>query len=189
MDILIPYVDGSRKKWQEDYIRATQPDIITVSERKSVLDAVANRFISDGLFKFWWRALSANYMSLGKVHLLLADEDQFPDFLTDDPRIIVHYHRDFMPESILPCFNSSAIELYAMLNLDLPENYILANDDMYFNRKVDDSVFLSSDGKPLTTIKFRDTYGNTLFQRFLENGRLTVEKVTGKKCPIYEYYH
>lgn len=148
------------------------------------------RYSSHGLFKYWWRALEKNYGSLTKVHLLLMQPSQFPSYLNrDDPRIVVHYHDEFIPERCRPCFNSSTIELCAIKELGLQGNFILSNDDMYVNAPCDDTYF-EKDGKPLTYIETREPYGYyNQFRQTLTNGHRLVCSHIGSEIPYYKWHH
>ena len=188
MDIVIPYVDFDDKAWQEVFLREKFPHV-RGKARELLLRPFKRRFASYGLFKYWWRALDKNFKDVGKVHLLLMQESQYPDFLrTDDERIVVHYHRDFIPTQARPCFDSSTIELCALHSIALSKVFLLANDDMYFNQECTASDF-EEDGHPLTRIAFKDHYGDGLFQIALENGRRLVSDHTGRECPVYAWHH
>ena len=191
MDIVIPFVDGDDTEWLAVFCGAKHLTPRTERARDAMMRPFRRRYSSHGLFKYWWRALEKNYRSLSRVHLLLMQESQFPKFLNrDDPRIVVHYHRDFIPEIHRPCFNSSTIELCAIKELALTGNFILANDDMYFNAPVDDNSF-ERDGRPLTFLDEFETYGNNgQFRRTLSNDHWLVrEHYKLAKMPYYKWYH
>lgn len=190
MDILIPFVDSGDPEWMDVFCKAKYPNIHNTRLRKIMFRPFLRRFSSHGFFKYWWRALDKNYKSLGKVHLLLMQPSQFPSFLNKgDPRIVVHYHDEFIPNKHCPCFNSSTIELCAIKELDLKGNFILSNDDMYVNSECDDSVF-EKDGKPLTFIEERDSYGSTnQFRSTLMNDLRIVSEHYGKNIPFYKWHH
>ena len=183
-------MDSDDPAWMDVFCRAKYPNIKNTRMRKLMFRPFSRRFSSHGFFKYWWRALDKNYKSLGKVHLLLMQPSQFPSFLRkDDPRIVVHYHDEFIPKQHRPCFNSSTIELCAIKELDLRGNFILSNDDMYVNAVCDDSVF-EQDGKPLTFIESRDFYGNgNQFRHTLLNDMNIVSDYYGKSLPYYKWHH
>lgn len=189
MDIVIPYVNFDDPAWQDVFLDAKHLPHKKPKVRQLMLLPFKKRFASYGLFKYWWRALGANFKDVGKVHLLLMQESQYPDFLrTDDERIVVHYHRDFIPARARPCFDSSTIELCALHSIELSRVFLLANDDMYFNQECTASDF-EEDGRPLTKIAFKERYGDGLFQVTLENGRRLVSKHVGRECPVYAWHH
>ena len=189
MDIVIPYVNFDDPAWQEVFTKAKYPHVRGSKARTLLMRPFRRRFASYGLFKYWWRALDRNFKDVGKVHLLLMQESQYPDFLrTDDDRIVVHYHRDFIPHRVLPCFNSSVIELCALHSIGLSSVFLLANDDMYFNQECSAADF-EEEGRPLTKIAYKDHYGDGLFQVILENGRKLVSRHAGRECPVYAWHH
>lgn len=190
MDIVIPFVESDDKQWLEIFCKAKYPHLKNPKAREVLFKPFRRRFSSHGFFKYWWRALDKNYKSLGKVHLLLMQPSQFPAFLRkDDPRIVVHYHDEFIPEIHRPCFNSSTIELCAIKKLALKGNFILSNDDMYVNSPCDDSVF-EQDGRPLAFIEARDSYGKTnQFRHTLVNDYKLVQSHYGKPMSYYNWHH
>lgn len=190
MDIVIPFVESDDKQWLDIFSKAKFPHLHNPKVREVLFKPFRRRFSSHGFFKYWWRALDKNYKSLGKVHLLLMQPSQFPAFLRkDDPRIVVHYHDEFIPEIHRPCFNSSTIELCAIKKLALKGNFILSNDDMYVNAPCDDSVF-EQDGRPLAFIEARDSYGKTnQFRHTLVNDYKLVQSHYGKPMSYYNWHH
>lgn len=192
MDILLPYVDMDDPEWLKVFMEAKGMHPRNERAYKAFLAPFRRRFSSHGLFRYWWRALEANYRSLGKVHLLLMQESQYPSFLRkDDPRIVVHYHREFIPEGCRPCFNSSTIELFAIKNIGLSGNFILANDDMYFNGVAGDAIFETLDGRPLTYLEsMNESYGNfNTFRSTLMNNHCVVSQHYGRQIPYYKWHH
>ena len=190
MDILIPFVESDDDAWLEVFCKAKHFNIRTERSRSVMFKPFRRRYSSHGLFKYWWRALERNYKSLTKVHLLLMQPSQFPSYLNkDDPRIEVHYHDEFIPDSCRPCFNSSTIELCAIKELDLKGNFILSNDDMYMNTPCDDSFF-ENDGKPLTYLETREPYGVfNQFRQTLTNGHKLVSTYLGRTIPYFKWHH
>lgn len=190
MDIVIPFVESDDDAWLDVFLKAKNLHPKNEKARQIFFVPFRRRYSSHGLFKYWWRALEPNYKSLTKVHLLLMQPSQFPSFLNkDDPRIVVHYHNEFIPEKHRPCFNSATIELCAIKELDLKGNFILANDDMYANAPVDDSCF-EQDGKPLAFFESRDAYGAfNQFRKTLTNGHKLVLEHYAKPLPYYHWHH
>ena len=190
MDIMIPFVDSDDDKWLDIFCKEKHLRPRNNKIRDILFLPFRRRYSSHGLFKYWWRALDKNYKSLGKVHLLLMQESQYPKFLKrNDPRIVVHYHRDFIPEKYRPCFNSSTIELCAIKEIGFKGNFIVANDDMYVNAPCDDTYF-EKDGRPLAFISERDPYGTSnSFRATLCNGRNLVASHYGGNVPYYKWHH
>lgn len=188
IDIVLPYVDCEDPVWQDIFLQAKHLPVKTPRLREVSLRPFRRRFASYGLFKYWWRALCANFEGEWRVHLLLMMPSQRPQWLKDDPRAVLHYHGSFLPQGLRPCFNSSAIELYAVRSLGLGPRFLLANDDMYFNQPCSADDFFDGDA-PLTHIAVKGQYGHGTFQCTLENGRCLVSRHYGKPCPAYAYHH
>ena len=190
MDILIPFVESDDDAWLDVFCKAKHFKFRTERARNVMFKPFRRRYSSHGLFKYWWRALEKNYKSLTRVHLLLMQPSQFPSYLNrDDPRIVVHYHNEYIPASCRPCFNSSTIELCAIKELGLEGNFILSNDDMYVNAPCDDSCF-EQDGKPLTFIETREPYGTiNQFRQTLMNGHRLVSTHLGRDIPYFKWHH
>ena len=91
-----------------------------------------NRFRDAGTLQHWFRLIRKNAKFKYRIVLILARESQVPSWLdvnAKDLRIV--YHREFIPASELPTFNSSVINCYIPFIHDLNEKYILFNDDIF----------------------------------------------------------
>ena len=187
MDILIPYVDNSDAAWQQVYLSSQKLHFKSPKMAAVAVKAANRRFASYGLFKYWWRALDANFRGDYAVHLLLMQESQVPSWL-DTSKVHIHYHEDFIPRHLRPCFNSSTIELCAMKGLQLSETYLLLNDDMYFNQPTGPGDFAEGN-VPFASYKVGKPYGGTAFRDVLENGRRLISRHVGREVPPYAIHH
>lgn len=192
IDIVLPYVDSSVPEWQDTFLEARHKKFVTERARNLFLKLFSNRYASYGMFHYWWRGYE-KFGPPGKVHLLLQAESQIPSWLDkDNPRIVIHYHKDFMPEKILPNYNSSCIELCFLHEhtKDLTPFFLMMNDDFYFNAPttIDDFV---EDGKPLTWKEIRTSRFNPtcLFLSIVCNDLALVSKMSGKDCPHFTHNH
>ena len=81
---------------------------------------------------------------------------------------IVHHDEIFTDKSVLPTFNSKAIESQLYNIKDLHNNFIYFNDDMYINKpmKVDDFFI---DNKPIFRYKKKETFAFKIFSRLIKN--------------------
>ena len=57
-------------------------------------------------------------------------ETQIPKWINRD-NVKIIYHKDFIPESKLPCFSSCLIETYMTNIQDLSEYFLYGNDDQF----------------------------------------------------------
>lgn len=125
-DLVVPYVDSSDSKWQEDY---NKHNPIIGKEIESVNGK--NRFRGQGdFFRFFFRCVEKNMSWIKKIHLIVSNESQIPNWLDRDNVNIV-YHKDFIPLEYLPTFNSCTIEMFLWNIPELSEKFIYANDDFF----------------------------------------------------------
>lgn len=85
-----------------------------------------------------------------KIHLILSDPTQIPDWL-DSGKIDIIYHDEFIPSGVLPVFNSSAIECF-LKNIPkerIAEHFLYGNDDMFVIHPAAPSDFFEEDGTPV----------------------------------------
>ena len=69
MDIVIPYVDGDDSAWQDVFFRARGQTPRNDAVKQALYLPYKRRFSSHNLFKYWWRALDANYVKIGRAHV------------------------------------------------------------------------------------------------------------------------
>ena len=65
-----------------------------------------------------------------KVHLVVSDESQVPNWINRD-EVHVVLHRDIIPCAYLPTFNCNPIEMHLHRIKDLDEEYLYFNDDIF----------------------------------------------------------
>ena len=106
-----------------------------------------------------------------------------PDWLdTDNEKIRIVDHEEFIPHKYLPTFNSNTIELNLHRIPDLSENFVLFNDDFMLTNEVKPDYFFK-DGIP------RDYYVETplmplddgIFHIVFNNMRLVNREFTQKR--------
>ncbi|GAB2579782.1 stealth family protein [Microlunatus antarcticus] len=145
VDVVYTWVDGSDPAWQR------RRDAALHEERNAPLhDLAANesRFTSRDELRYSLRSLEM-YAPWVR-HVFLVTDDQVPDWLdVDHSRLTVVDHAAlFGSRGRLPTFNSHAIESQ-LHHLDgLAENYLYLNDDFFFGRPVDPSLFVLGNGLP-----------------------------------------
>lgn len=122
IDIVLPYVNPMDKEWQADFTKY----------KRLEGDKGDNRFRDAGTLQHWFRLIRKNAKFKYRIVLILARESQLPAWLdTTAKDLMVVYHRDFIPASELPTFNSSVINCYIPFIRGLNEKYILFNDDIF----------------------------------------------------------
>ena len=150
IDVIWTFVNGSEQNWIESY------------EKNLHIKVEKTRYRDYGSLKYSMRAMEANNPTDIHWHLIVQDEHQIPSFL-DKSKLIYYndestpgslriiYHKDYFPDpSVLPVFNSNAIEA-AMFNLEgIGECVMYLNDDFFVNSPLNPSIIFDENGKMKT---------------------------------------
>jgi len=157
VDVLWIYVNGSDPHWIESYQKALN---VTIE---------GERFREYGSLKYSMRSVYENVPYDIHWHLIIQDEYQIPTFL-DKQKLIYYndeskpgtlriiYHRDIFDDtSVLPVFNSNAIEA-AFANIKgMGECFMYLNDDFFVNSKISPATNFNDDG---SIRSFEDYYSS-----------------------------
>lgn len=140
IDIVVPWVDGSDPEWEAER-RCYRPAANS--------DSSSSRFREWGLFHYWFRSIEKYAPWVRKVHLITWGH--LPPWLnTDNPKINIVNHKDYIPAEYLPTFSSHVLELNMHRIPDLAEHFIYFNDDVYLSAPTKPQDFFV-DGLPLDT--------------------------------------
>lgn len=118
MDAVITYVNGVDPVWQQQYAEATHRPVL------------AKRYRDWGLLPYLLRGIELYMPFVERVFLVVSGESQVPAW-ADTDRLKIVYHRDIIPESFLPTFNSTTIELFLHRIPALSEEFVYFNDDFF----------------------------------------------------------
>ena len=130
IDLVITWVDGNDPAWQ------TEKAAVTNTEN----DGGAVRFRDWDTLVYLLRGVEEFLPWIRRVHLVTWGH--LPAWLnTEAPKLNVVNHRDFIPAAYLPTFNSNAIELNMHRIDGLAEQFIYANDDMFFLKPLSPTFF------------------------------------------------
>ena len=138
IDIVVPWVDGLDAEWRKEknewYIRLN-PD------EKSNSNI---RYQSWDNLKYWFRAVEKYMPWFHKIYFITCGH--LPEFLkTDNPRIKIVKHYEYIPAEYLPTFNSHVIEMNLHRIQELSENMIYFNDDMFPLQPTEESYYYQND--------------------------------------------
>jgi len=167
IDLVVTYCDGYDVEWQQDFYNYQKYELDYGFADADNQQAFNPCRIRDwGIFKHWFRCVEQNIPWINKVFLVIQRESQVPSWLNlNNPKIEVVYHKDFMPEELLPTFNSTAI-LYYLSNIKkLSEHFIYCPDDCFFTKYVEPTTFFTKEGKiilPHTKVPYRKLPTNTI---------------------------
>lgn len=143
VDIVYTWVDGADPKWRARMREAMDAADLRATEPSALAES---RFTSRDELKYSLRSLE--YYASWVNHIYIVTDDQTPEWLnTDHPKVSVVDHRDiFTDPTVLPVFNSHAIESQLHHIEGLCDRYVYLNDDCFFLRPTDPELFYSGNG-------------------------------------------
>ncbi|MBR3510980.1 MAG: Stealth CR1 domain-containing protein [Alphaproteobacteria bacterium] len=147
IDIVYLWVDGSDKNWKKEKDKWYKK----ITGKTPVYKEAAGeeRFRDNGELKYSLRSV-AKYANWVNHIYIITGFNQVPKWLnTKHPKITVVPHEQIMPKAALPTFNATAIEMCIPNIKGLSEKFILINDDMFFNKKLQPSFFFDKQGRPV----------------------------------------
>lgn len=120
------WVDGNDEKWQKERNKYSKK-----------IDEVNNesRFRDWELLRYWFRGVEKYASWVNKIYFVTWGH--IPSWLnTDNEKIVIVNHNDFIPDKYLPTFNSHTIELNLNKIEELSEYFVLFNDDTFITNYV-----------------------------------------------------
>lgn len=134
IDIVLPWVDGSDKVWQE---------CKALYKGESSSDNSEERYRDWGLLKYLFRGIEQNLPWVRTVHFITCGH--LPVWLnTDCDKLNVVNHSDYIPEEYLPTFSANPIELNIHRIKELSEQFIYINDDFFFMNEMNAADFFKN---------------------------------------------
>lgn len=139
IDFVIIWVDGSDPKWRQEKSKYTT----SVKENE---DDSEHRYRDWDNLRFWFRSVEKFCPWVRKVHFVTWGH--IPTWLnTNNEKLSIINHKDYIPEKYLPTFSSHTIELNLHRIDDLSERFVYFNDDMFVIKPTKKTDFFRS-GKP-----------------------------------------
>ncbi len=144
VDAVYTWVDDSDPKWRERRARAMREAGLTGTTDVNSGDV---RFRNRDELRYSLRSLAMYAPWIRNIYLVT--DDQTPSWLnTDHPNIRVVPHREiFSDPSVLPTFNSHAIESQLHHIEGLSEQFLYINDDVFLGHPVTPLTFFESNGQ------------------------------------------
>lgn len=131
MDFVIAWVDGNDPQWLDEKRRYLPDD---------TQDDIVARYRDWDLLKYWFRGIERFAPWVNKIHFVTWGH--VPIWLdTDNEKIHIVNHKDFIPKEYLPTFNSHTIELNLHRIPELSEQFVYFNDDMFLTDFVKEDYF------------------------------------------------
>lgn len=175
IDFVLTWVDGRDPDWLKERQKYSEE----ATEEGATSD---NRFRDWGLLKYWFRGVENYAPWVRKVFFITWGH--VPSWLNSfNPKLEIVHHNEYIPSDYLPTFNSNVIEIFLHRIVDLSDNFVLFNDDMFLTSKVDEKDFFV-DGMPkdealLEAVTCRNTEDK--FGHILLNNASVINKYFRKK--------
>lgn len=147
IDLVYLWVDGSDPEWL-----AKKNKFI---EKKTNLNIEATskaRIIDNDELKYSLRSVEKYAPWIHKIFIVT--DEQKPKWLNlKNEKVDIIDIRKIIPSEALPCYNSVIIEHFLFKIPGLSEHFLYANDDMFFNAKLNPDFFFTSEGIPIIRLQ------------------------------------
>ena len=154
IDFVITWVDGSDETWQQE-----KRETLLHQGLSEKVDDRKERYRDWDNLQYWFRGVEKYAPWVRKIHFVTWGH--LPKWLnTEHPKIHIVNHKDFIPEEYRPTFNSHTIEWNFHRILDLAEQFVYFNDDMFLTNRVCQEDFFKN-GKPVDMLALQPDVANT----------------------------
>lgn len=133
IDFVIIWVDGNDKEWQAQKNKYNSEK----SDNRSI------RYRDWDNLKYWFRGVEKYAPWVNNIYFVTWGH--VPQWLnTNNPKLKIVKHEEFIPSEYLPTFNSNAIELNLHRIKGLSEQFVYFNDDMFIWDYVEEKDFFKN---------------------------------------------
>lgn len=160
IDFVITWVDDSDSKWREEF------EYYSAKEGR-YKNTKACRYRDWGTLRYWFRGVEKFAPWVNKIYFVTYGH--LPQWLnTDNPKLVIVKHEDFIPHEYLPTFNSFTIEFHLHKLKGLSERFVHFCDDMFIIDYVSPDRFFRNgipcDKAVLSVLNnHRGMYGSSVF--------------------------
>lgn len=169
MDIVITYVNGLDPEWKKDYSKFTNTPLLD------------KRFRDWGTLRYLFRGIEKNMPFIRKVHLVVSQESQIPEWI-DRNEVNIVLHKDIIPAEHLPTFNCNPIEMHLHCIKGLDEEYLYFNDDIFPLMPCKPTDFFRK-GRGVLGMS-RHFFSFCMFKRICRNSNRVARKALGLKPSV-----
>lgn len=142
IDFVVTWVDGNDSIWLEEKNKY-EKNINKEDELFKVWNNNKIRYRDWELLKYWFRGIEKNAPWVNNIYFVTYGH--LPEWLnTENKKLKIVNHKDFIPEKYLPTFNSNTIELNLHRIKGLSEEFVYFNDDVYLLKKVSKKDFFKN---------------------------------------------
>lgn len=191
VDIVITYLNDN-SKWREKFNYYKQQEIEQgIIEETSKQAFGEERTRNWEFLKYWLRSVEKNCKWFNKVFLIVQDKDHVPEWIdTNCEKLRIVTHDEYIPEELLPTFNSLTITMYINRIKDLSNNYIYCDDDMFFMNPIkEDRFFNGLSNQEDNRVPFGHYFDYDEYLHILNNCTDFEEKYMGEEKIKYHFYH
>lgn len=144
IDYVFPYVNPEDSEWKKQYEYCFGEPCI-----------VNERFRDFSFLRYIFRGIENFAPYIRNVFLLVHSKNQVPNWVNVQyPKLKIVEHKEFIPSTYLPTFNSNTIEMFIHNIEGLSEQFIYGNDDMIFMNPSTPQDFFN-EGKVRIAYSFR----------------------------------
>ncbi|MDE7269040.1 MAG: Stealth CR1 domain-containing protein [Acetatifactor sp.] len=149
IDFVVTWVDGADEAWRQEKAKYSQA---------AGDDDRRERYRDWELLRYWFRGVEQYAPWVRKIYFVTWGH--LPKWLdTQNPRLEIVRHEDYIPEEYLPTFNSNVLEIYLHKIKGLSEHFVYFNDDMFLLDRVKPEDFFR-DGKPCDMLALQAVVAN-----------------------------
>ncbi|MEY8434762.1 Stealth CR1 domain-containing protein [Streptococcus hyointestinalis] len=136
IDFVVTWVDGNDPIW-------LQEKSLYTDEKVNYQLNDDNRYREMEAFKYWFRAVETYAPWVNKIFFVTYGH--LPVWLdTNNPKLEIVKHEDYIPKDYLPTYNSTVIELNLHRIKNLSEKFVLFSDDVFLNSTVTPTDFFKN---------------------------------------------
>lgn len=137
IDFIVTWVDGNDEAWKKQ-----KKAYSSSSDNENENDNIS-RYRDWDLMRYWFRGIEKFAPWVNKIFFVTCG--QIPKWLNiNHPKLQTVFHKEYMPASALPTFNSRAIEFCFHRIEGLSERFVLFNDDVFLIDFVKPTVFFKN---------------------------------------------
>ena len=161
IDFVLAWVDGADKAWRKEHdkyarLEAGQEDV--QGNMPEDTDDRDERYRDWDILRYWFRGVEKYASWVHKIHFVTWGH--LPKWLdTDNPKLNIVRHEDYIPVEFLPTFNANPIEVNFHRIKGLAEQFVYFNDDMFLTDYVKPEDFFV-DGRPKDMLALQPVVAN-----------------------------
>lgn len=149
IDFVVTWVDGADEAWRREKAKYAQ---------ETGDDDRRERYRDWDLLRYWFRGVERYAPWVRNIYFVTWGH--LPQWLdTENPKLRIVRHEDYIPEEYLPTFNSNVLEIYLHKIKGLSEHFVYFNDDMFLIDRVEPEDFFQK-GKPCDMLALQAVVAN-----------------------------